>query len=46
MPAPKKNETQKEYVARCIKVRHSEHPKEPNKQNIAICYSMWREHKK
>jgi len=46
MPTPNKGESQKSFIGRCIKVRHSEHPKEPNKKSIAVCFSMWRERRK
>ena len=42
MPAPpKKGETQKEFLARCIPFFVDEG--KPQDQAVAICYSMWRE---
>lgn len=46
MPTPKKGETREQFVSRCVPMRHQEHPKEDNKQSVAICFSMWREHNK
>ena len=41
IPAPpKQNETQSEFMKRCVPVlRHEGYP---DKQSVAICYSMWR----
>ncbi len=46
MPKPTEGETREHFVSRCISMRHSENPKEDNKQSIAICFSMWKEHNK
>jgi hypothetical protein len=40
MPKPLPNETKDEYIPRCISFMHKE-GKYPQKQGIAICYSMW-----
>jgi hypothetical protein len=39
MPKPEPNEDKKHYISRCIKVLMNEG--KPQKQAIAICYSMW-----
>jgi hypothetical protein len=44
MPNPKKNETEKEFVARCIPFLMKEG--KPQKQAIAQCYSMFKQAKK
>ena len=45
MPKPGKNESQKDFVSRCIPIVMDEGTAEDNKQAAAICYSMWREKK-
>jgi hypothetical protein len=44
MPTPRKGESQKAYVSRCISMRQHEHPEENTKQSAAVCYSMYRKH--
>lgn len=44
MPTPKKNESEKDYMSRCISTLM--HEGKPQKQAIAICYSMFREAKR
>lgn len=46
MPTPGKNESQKDFVSRCIPIVMDEGTAKDNKQAAAICYSMWREHEK
>lgn len=46
MPTPLPNETQSEYISRCIKVRQREHPNESVSQSVAICESMWKSYQK
>ncbi len=46
MPTPGKNESQKDFVSRCIKVVMDDGSAKDNKQAAAMCYSMWREHEK
>jgi hypothetical protein len=41
MPEPRESETKDEYIPRCIKFMMDE-GKYPQKQCIAICYSMWK----
>jgi len=41
MPTPNQDETKQEFVSRCIKVLMDE-GSYPQKQCIAICYSMWK----
>jgi len=42
MPKPKKGETKKEYIPRCISYLHDEGKYDKHDQIVAICYSMWR----
>jgi len=46
MPRPHKGESKKSYVQRCVVIRQREYPKEDPNQSIAVCYSMYRKHKK
>ncbi len=46
MPTPKKGESEKEFVGRCIPFMMHEHPDMKQDQAIAVCYSMFRESKK
>jgi len=46
MPVPSPKETKEHFMQRCIPMRHSEHPDEDNKQSVAVCFSIWREHHK
>lgn len=46
MPSPRKNESQKDFVSRCIPIVMEEGTAEDNEQAAAICFSMWRESKK
>jgi hypothetical protein len=41
MPTPKKNETQDDFVARCIPYLMKEKPGMKSDQAAAICYSIW-----
>lgn len=43
---PKKGESEKDFVSRCIPIVLDEGTAEDNKQAAAVCYSMWREDKK
>lgn len=44
MPTPRKGEKEKDYMSRCISTLM--HEGKEQKQAIAICYSMYREHKR
>lgn len=44
MPAPGKNETQEHFHARCM--RYPDLQNREQDQRNAICYSLWKEHKK
>jgi len=44
MPTPKKNETKKEFIKRCMAYPDLQ-DKKPD-QRYAICQSMWKERKK
>lgn len=46
MPKPGKNESQKDFVSRCIPIVLDEGTAKDQKQAAAICYSLWREAKK
>jgi hypothetical protein len=46
MPTPGKNETEKEFIGRCIPFMLKEKPGMEQDQAVAICYSIWREDKK
>lgn len=45
MPTPGKNESQKDFVSRCIPIVLEDGTAKDQKQAAAICYSMWREAK-
>jgi hypothetical protein len=44
MPKPKRNETKKEYMGRCM--NYPDMQKYPTDQRYAICLSMWKKHHK
>lgn len=44
MPKPKRNETKKEYMDRCM--NYPDMQKYPADQRYAICLSMWKKHHK
>jgi hypothetical protein len=46
MPEPKENETQKEFVARCIPIVLDDGTAESQNQAIAVCFSMWEQAQK
>jgi ATP-dependent protease ClpP protease subunit len=46
MPTPRENETEDEFVERCIPIVIKEGNAEDGEQAAAICHSMWREDKK
>ena len=47
LPEPKENESEKEFVSRCIHEisKNEEDKKKPLNQRVAICYSIYRKHK-
>lgn len=45
MPTPGKDETEKEFISRCIPIVLEEGTAEDQDQAIAICYDIWRENK-
>jgi hypothetical protein len=45
MPTPNKNEKQKDYMKRCVPMVMDEGTVKNNKQAVAVCYSLWRQHK-
>jgi len=46
MPIPKKGETKKDFISRCIPFVIEEGTTDDPKQAAAICYSIWRRSKK
>lgn len=46
VPTPREGESEREFVSRCISELHDTDPKREQNQNIAICYSQWREQHK
>ena len=45
MPTPNKGEKQKDYMKRCVPMVMKEGTAQDNKQAVAICFSMWKQHK-
>ncbi len=45
MPTPGRNESQQEFVSRCIPIVLKDGTATDQKQAAAVCYSMWREAK-
>lgn len=46
MPTPGKNESEKEFIGRCIPFMLKEKPDMKQDQVVAICYSLWEKDKK
>lgn len=46
MPTPRKNETKKKFISRCIPIVIEDGTAKDNKQGFAVCNSMWNEAKK
>lgn len=46
MPKPKIGQTEKEFIAMCIPTVLDEGTAKTPSQAVAICYSIWKEHKK
>jgi len=46
MPKPRKRESKDEFISRCVEVVMHEGTTSDPKQAVAICYSIWDEHKK
>lgn len=46
MPEPGKNEKEEDFISRCVPIVIEEGTAKDNDQAVAICYSLWREHKK
>lgn len=46
MPTPNKNESEKDFVARCIPIVSDEHPEWKQNQRVAVCFSIYSEHQK
>ena len=42
MPKPKKQETQKQYISRCVSDPEMESKYPDQEQRLTICYSYWR----
>lgn len=45
MPKPKDFDDEEEFISACISTRHEENPDEDPDQAVAICMSMWEDHK-
>lgn len=45
-PKPKKGETEKKFINRCIPYVHKEHPSWEHDKVVAVCYSYWRDRNK
>jgi len=43
--SPKKNESQSDFVSRCVSIEMHANPDMDNKQAVAICHSVWRRSK-
>lgn len=46
MPSPRKNESEKDFVSRCVPVVLEDGTTKDPKQAAAICHSMWRNRNK
>jgi len=46
LPNPEKDETQDNFISRCIKSVKDSDPNRPQDQVVAICFSQWKESKK
>jgi ATP-dependent Clp protease, protease subunit len=46
MPTPRKGETEKDFVSRCIPIVLDDGTADDSKQATAICFSIWRQSKK
>jgi hypothetical protein len=46
MPTPGKDETEDEFVSRCVPIVLDEGTAKDGKQASAICHSIWRDSKK
>ena len=42
MPSPKKDESQKNYISRCMSSEESKKSFPDQKQRAAFCYSKWK----
>lgn len=45
-PKPKKGETQKKFISRCIPIVHKEHPSWSMDKVKRVCYEIWRDRNK
>ena len=46
MPKPNPNESKKDFIARCVPYVLKEGTAKDNKQAVAMCYSIWKQHRK
>jgi hypothetical protein len=46
MPTPRRGESQRDYVSRCVPIRQHEHPEESRERSVAACYGMFKQHRK
>lgn len=45
LPLPEKNESEKDFISRCISVVHDDPTFKAEGQPVAVCYSQWRKSK-
>lgn len=44
LPKPKKNESEKDFIGRCVSILANEGDRWPNNdQRVAVCYSQWKD---
>ena len=46
LPKPERDESQDEYVSRCMEWMHENESERPQKQQLAMCFSTWRDSKR
>ena len=46
LPKPKDNESEKDYVARCIPVVKNDKPMMKHTQHVGICFNLYSQYKK
>lgn len=42
LPTPKKNESQNQFVSRCVQALNDNNEFKDNKQRVAVCYQQWK----
>lgn len=46
MPTPRAGESKDKFVSRCISYMSNEKPNMSKDQRVAVCFSLWKQHKK